>query len=162
MTMYNVRLELNQKQVDEDLVVRLHEQLHAYHATVGTSPRGWLSVRLSLPAESTLQAVSSAIAVVERLAGAHTIVSEAMTEDEFAAREGFVPVPDLISTTQFADLMGISRARVGQMIDEGKLTTAKKVGGTTVITLSEAIAKARAAGRPEDAYTAALGADWTG
>jgi hypothetical protein len=79
-----------------------------------------------------------------------------LTTEEWNKREGFTTMPELISTTDFATLMGIHRTRVSQMISEGKLTTAQRVGGTHVIAMSEAIAKAKAAGRDTSQYESGI------
>ena len=132
VTSFNVKIELNRMAVDEIFFGGLQEQLSAYRASVGTSQRGWLAVRLTLPAESALQATSTAIAVVERLFAAQTIVAEVMTEVEYSARQGFTEMPDLYSVSETAELLDRSRARVNQMLEE-RVLPGIKVGNTFAI-----------------------------
>jgi len=158
MTTYNAYLEVDYGRMPgADRIDTLMDELAAYHPSLSEPSSGWFGVRITLPAENLDQAAHTAIAVVERATGASTVLAEVMTEAEFNARQGFTTIPELVSTTEFAEMLGVSRARVGQMIDEHKLRTATRVGGTTVIARSEAIAKALAAGRDITPYTADLG-----
>lgn len=158
MTMYNATVDLELANPGEERALELAEKLQAYHPAVGTSPTGWLSATISYPAESLPQAIATALSVVEAAAGVQAIAIEVMTEKEFDKQQGFVHVPDLMSTTQFAELMGLSRMRVNQMVQEGdKLLTTQKVGGSYVIAASEGIAKAKAAGRDVSAWEPGIG-----
>ena len=141
-TSYAAHIELTETQPTNDRVLALMDALATYHPAVGISPRGYLDAQITVPAESLAQAITTAVAVVEAAAGVPALRAEVMTEAEFDAREGYVPMPDLVSITEFAELMGITRQRAIQMVAENKLTTAQKVGKTIVIARSEAIAKA--------------------
>ncbi len=112
------------------------EHLAIYNPSVGFTPRGWLSVRLTFPAASVEQAANTARAIAaEPLAAIDASASivriEAMTEAEFDAREGFVHVPDLLSLPEASELLGVSPQRVRQMVDEGKFATARRIGERT-------------------------------
>ena len=137
MTMYHAHLELDVKNVTEDLAEAVLDHLPDYHATVGQSPRRHLSVRITFPAETLLQAVTTAVSVIETAAGARTIYSEVMTEVEFDGRQGFTHVPELVGATEAAQILGKSRMRVNQMIEEGKFSTALRVGKTWAIARDE-------------------------
>lgn len=89
MEMYNALVEVDATQVVH--VDELMARLAAYHPAVGISPRGWLEARVSLPAESLVQACTTAVAVVEAAALTVAIACEVMTEAEFEVREGFGP-----------------------------------------------------------------------
>jgi len=119
MDSFNVRVELASRaeNQDEDLI----DALVGYSPAVSRSPRGWVEINFSCPAQDLRQAISTGLALVAAATGHPVVVLEAMSTAEFDARIGFEPVPDLLSVTEAADLLGISRQRVLQMIDEGKL-----------------------------------------
>lgn len=125
MKMFNANVEVQRRDVDADQAM---ERLAGYHPTIGTSDRGWVCARISLPAEDLAQACHTAAAVITQALEAEAIAAEVMTEAEFDAREGWEPAPvDLVSVTEAAELLEVSRQRVLQMIDEHKLP-ATKVG----------------------------------
>jgi hypothetical protein len=66
-------------------------ELSDYRPKVGTSPRGWLEVRLSLTATSLAHACATALAVASAATGAEAIACEVMTSQESDDREGFLP-----------------------------------------------------------------------
>ncbi len=65
--------------------------LSQYEPSVGTSPRGWLEVRLNLPATTLGAACTTAISVASAATGAEAIACEVMTERESDERKAFVP-----------------------------------------------------------------------
>jgi hypothetical protein len=87
MEMYNAAVEVDTKNTAEDYVDAVMGMLKQYHPAVGTSPHGWLEVRISLPAEALTQACTTATAVVELATGRRALACQVMTEDELAARE---------------------------------------------------------------------------
>lgn len=128
--MYNAVVEVATKRLDVDEAMG---RLAAFHPSVSTSPRGWGTARISLPAESLAQACATAAAVVGAALGAEAVACEVMTEAELDAREGFVPVPELLGAAEAAGLLGVSRQRVQQMAQEGKLQ-GRVVGRSLVFT----------------------------
>ena len=87
-TTYNAAVEVaTTKQLDVDQVSELSD----YQPRVGTSPRGWLEVRLSVTSTSLAHACATALAVASAATGAEAIACEVMTERESDDREGFVP-----------------------------------------------------------------------
>ena len=75
----------------EPLDVEHASELSDYQPELGTSPRGWLEVRISLTASSLAQACAKALAVASAATGAEAIACEVMTERESDNRTGFVP-----------------------------------------------------------------------
>ena len=123
MEMYNAIVEVaSKKKIDVDAVMG---QLEAFHAALSESQRGWNTAHISLPGESLAQAAATATAVVSSAYGAPAIACEVMTETEFLAREGWAPVPDLVSVTEAAQLLGVSRQAVLQRIGSGSLPSTK-------------------------------------
>jgi len=66
-------------------------ELSDYSPRVGTSPRGWLEVRLSLTSTSLAHACATALAVASAATGAEAIACEVMTSQESEDRRGFLP-----------------------------------------------------------------------
>lgn len=152
MKMYNAAVEVAIKGADaEKSADELMGVLAEYHVAVGSSTRGWLELRISVPAETLAQATSTALAVVESAAGAGAVACEVMTEEEFAARQGFEVVPDLLGVAEAAEILGVSRQRIDQLVHAGKLQ-AVSVGarsrGYTRSSVEALAAKERSAGRP--------------
>jgi len=90
-TTYTAAVEVATKHALE--VEQLTSALSQYSPRVGTSPRGWLELRISLPATSLAQACLRALAVASAATGAEAIACEVMTETESARREELVPPP---------------------------------------------------------------------
>jgi excisionase family DNA binding protein len=108
------------------------DALAPFHPSVGTSPRGWADAQVSLPAETLAQATAAACAAVSHAFAAEVVAAEVMTEAEFAAREGWTPVPELVSVTEAADMLGVSRQAILDRIAR-KTLPAEKVGREYVI-----------------------------
>lgn len=126
----------------------------SFHPAVAPLAGGHLSVRVTFAAENSDAAWRTAFDVVTAAVNRRSGVGsgtmpdfvEVMTEKAWDAREGFVHVPDLVSVTEAAELLGVSRQRVLQMVEEGKFSTATKVGSTTVIARGDVEAKRKAHG----------------
>lgn len=126
VTHYSVHIEFERRTITGTESVRAVDELAEWHAAVGTSPRGYVDVQMSVPAETLEGAIRAAAAVTSPVLKSTAIAITAMTETEFDARQGFVTMPELIGATETAELLGVSRQRVLQLVDEGKL------GGTKV------------------------------
>ena len=87
-TTYNAAVEVATR---TPLDVEQVSELSDYHPQVGTSPRGWLEVRLSVTSGSLAQACATAVAVASAATGAEAIACVVMTSQESDDREGFVP-----------------------------------------------------------------------
>lgn len=133
MEMYNATIDVaKREQLTDDTIDAVMARLEQYHPALGTTPRGWQSVIISLPAESLLQATTTAVAVVEAALGALAVSAEVMTSAEFDLRQGWEPVPDLVSVSEAAEILGVSRQRVLQRV-EAKTLPATRVGTGWVI-----------------------------
>lgn len=97
--------------------------LEPWHGVVSVSPTGNLVVTLSLPAEDLAQACATGLALITRLTQPVTV--QAQPESLRDTREGWQPVPELLSVTESAALLGVSRQRVLQLIEAGKLPAAR-------------------------------------
>jgi hypothetical protein len=90
-TTYTAAVEVATKHALE--VEQLTSAFSQYSPKIGTSPRGWLELRISLRATSLAQACSRALAVASAATGAEAIACEVMTENESDKREEVVPQP---------------------------------------------------------------------
>jgi excisionase family DNA binding protein len=133
MTEYNARIEWATRTGDDDLV----DALVDYHPAVSRSERGWVEATVTLPAETLRQAATTALAIAEAasaavLDGAAVLVLEVLPTPEFDERNGLVPMPELVSTTEAAEKLGVSRQAVLQRLESGSLP-GTKVGKTWVV-----------------------------
>ena len=120
---YSVHIEFDRRDLKAATAERWVTQLEDWHAAVGHSPRGYVDVQMTLPAEDLVRAASTAVAITAPIIQAHPLRVEVMTEAEFDARLGEVPMPEMVGVTEAADILGVSRQRVLQMVDEGKLAS---------------------------------------
>ncbi|SNS47617.1 DNA binding domain-containing protein, excisionase family [Geodermatophilus pulveris] len=127
----------------EELVDRLMDRLADYHVAVG-GHAGRLDVIITYPAETLRQAVVTGLAIVEAAAaevGLDIIGADVLPTPDFDERYGLQRMPDLLSVTEAAEVMGVSAARVRQLLDAGRLGGVK-AGATWVV--PRAVAEARA------------------
>jgi len=122
------------------------DELAGFHAAVAPGPQH-VEITISFPAESLKTASRIALdvavdAVVNRGGRGSTnrvgvgpmpTVIEVRTEEEFDRRESFDRIPDLVTAPQAAEILGVSQQRVRQMIDEGKLASAQRLGERTIV-----------------------------
>ena len=129
MEHYNVtaQIAVGADTSDDDLI----DALTGFSPAVGTHPRGWTEVIFTLPADNLEQAVRTGMAVLARV-GRPVVSVEVMPTAEFDRRVGFDELPELLSVTQIAEELRLTRQRVLQMIDEGKLPR-HQVGKTFVV-----------------------------
>jgi excisionase family DNA binding protein len=125
MPSYNATVELTDRSSDQ-LADHLVDNLADYSPAVSRSVGGRLEVVLTVPADSLRQAVITALALVAA-AGHDAYAVEVLPTDEFDRRLGLEPVPELLSVTEAAAALGVSRQAVQQRIDAGTLP-ARKVG----------------------------------
>lgn len=135
---YSVHIEFGRRNITPAETERIVDQLADWHAAVGHSPRGYVDVQMTLPAEDLSRAASTAVAITAPILKADPIRVEAMTEAEFDARLGEVPLPEMVGVTEAAEILGVSRQRVLQMIDEGKLASIR-VGKSIALARDEVI-----------------------
>lgn len=119
MEHFNVRAELATRRhgVDDDLI----DALAGYSPAVSRSDRGRVEVIITVPADTLRQAITTALPLIEQAGNAGVIAVEVMSTAEFDARLGVESLPDLVSGPEAAQMLGLSRQRILQMVQEGKL-----------------------------------------
>lgn len=129
MTKYNARFEYRTREPIDD---RLIHALIDYHPATGRSPRGWAEVTITLPSESLRQATVTALALAEAALAVELLVLEVLPTDEYDARLGLAPLPEIVSVTEAAAKLRVSRQAVLQRLESGSLP-GKKAGNTWVV-----------------------------
>lgn len=135
MTEYNAHIEWATRSGDDDELV---DALVDYHPAVSRGARGHVSAEITLPAESLRQAVTTALAIAENgavraaLDGAEVLALEVLPTAEFDQRNGLDPMPELVSVTEAAEELDVSRQAVLQRLESGSLP-GTKVGKTWVV-----------------------------
>ncbi len=107
------------------------EVIEAFHGVYTfREQRDEHAINISFPADSGKQAIAIATAVTEKFGEITGL--KVLTSEEFDRQEGFTHIPDLVSVTQAAQIMGITRSAVIQRIESGSIY-AVKVGNAWVI-----------------------------
>ncbi|MBW3084203.1 hypothetical protein KEM60_00389 [Austwickia sp. TVS 96-490-7B] len=133
MNTYRVEVELDRRFPDDDEIDTIMDRLHEFDGTIGSNPGAGPVMSMFVPAESARQAVVMGESIAREFGEAVSI--EALRADLWEKREGWEPIPELMSVTEVAEDLGVSRQRVQVMIDTGKVP-AKKVGKTWVVAKS--------------------------
>lgn len=154
---HTVRLELDTR---EDLDARLTATLGSYRPTTSRGPRGHVVVAITVPADTVLQAVQTAGAVLAQAIDAPVLTVEALPAEESEKRAGLAHVPPLLSVSETAAELGVSRQAVLQRIDSGSLA-AVRVGSTWAVPAS-ALSAARPAQARRRESLAEVAASWEG
>lgn len=143
-TDYNIRAETTIP-LDEKHTGVVLDALAAYHPAIGRSAFGRAEVIITVPAETVAQAAVTATAVLAAaIAPAELLGLEILTTADFDRRAGLEPVPELMSVTEAALALHISRQAVLQRIDAGTLA-ATRIGTTWAIPAAVVMAANEAA-----------------
>lgn len=131
MDHYNLRAELSTRpstpRVTESTFDRIVDALAAFSAAASISDRGRVEVVITIPGDTLPQAVQAGLAVLTS-AGLDPVRIEAMATAEWDASNGVTDrVPELLSVTDVATMLGLTRQGVLHRIRTGDLP-AKKVG----------------------------------
>jgi excisionase family DNA binding protein len=105
------------------------EALAHYHPQLRTSRTGRPLLVVTLPAETLTQAGQTAVAVVEQATGKRVVSLSVLSAEELVARDATAEIPELVSVSEAADMLGHSRQAVLQMIDRGVLD-GRRAGNT--------------------------------
>lgn len=138
MRQFNVVLETTLKvTISGEVVDEVMDGLADYSGAVGRNERGRLELVITVPATGLRQAAATGLAVAEAALRGHGGVASfaVMTTKEFDARAEAMEaprVPELLSLSQTAELLGITRQAVHNRIATGALP-AVRVGATWAV-----------------------------
>lgn len=121
---YNAIVDLGVRSDDDNRII---DALGDYHGVLAGGRAGTLEAIITIPAESLRQAATTALAVCESATRRPAVAIEVMPTDLFDRRHGLEPLPEQLSVTEVAQLLGVSRQAVLQRIDAGSLP-ATRVG----------------------------------
>jgi len=130
MKMYNasVELDVRAEALAEELGDQLLERFADHHAVATRSTLGRGELILSLPAEGLWQAIATVRALVAGL----DVTAVTVEASDDVDRRADAHVPALLSVTEVAERLGITRAGVQHRIDSGSLP-AVRVGNAWAI-----------------------------
>jgi len=123
-----VELTLPAGQITEEIGDDLIERFIDWHPAIGVSPLGRAELIITLPAETFTQAASTVAALT---AGLEIVRTTVETTEDFD-RRSLAELPPLLSVTEAADTLGLTRAGVQKRILAGTLP-AVRVGTTWAI-----------------------------
>lgn len=134
-TSYNARVDLDRPAPaghDDEWTDRAIDGLRGFSPAVSRGLHGGATIDFTLPAADVRQAATIALSLATDIAdGADIVGLELLTTVEFDRRAG-AHLPALLSVSETAERLGISRQAVLQRIDSGSLP-ATKVGSTWAI-----------------------------
>lgn len=119
-THFVASIELDRPIPDQDEQIdALMDALVDVHGALGAAPNGNLILTITIPAENLRQATSLALTVAAPHGNpiAITATPEALRDH----REGLAPLPELLSTTQAAQRLGMTRQGIAAAIKAGNL-----------------------------------------
>ena len=130
---YNITAEINRRDFDNsDATDTIIDSLPGYSAAIAQSEHGWMEITLTIAADHLRQAVHMAAVLIDSATDADLISIQAMATDEWDKRQGLEPMPELVSVTQAAEILGVTRQAVMDRINR-KTLPASKVGREYVI-----------------------------
>lgn len=134
---YNATVEVAHRPdpyaVDDTFGDDVIDNLPNHGTAIGISERGWMDVTITLPAASLLDATATALALIKQATGHEPVSVEVMATAEFDKRSGIdYPMPELVSVTEAAEILDVTRSAILDRITRHTLP-ATKVGREWVI-----------------------------
>lgn len=105
------------------------DALAPYSPAIAADETGLAEVVITFPADSLAQAVRTAGGLLDPL---HPVALEVVPTALWDKRSDAIPVPDLLSVSEAADRLGVSRQAVLQRIESGSLP-ATRIGSAWAI-----------------------------
>lgn len=138
---FNIVAELAER-TDATKVDALVDALAGYHPAVGASDRGRFEVVITVLAESLRQASTTGLAILAHaLPDREVVAYEVLSTKDFDERNGIEYLPDVVGVSEAAEIMGVSRQRVLQLVEAGSLPHAR-AGKAVVIPRAAAVKRA--------------------
>ncbi|MCL2422966.1 MAG: helix-turn-helix domain-containing protein [Micrococcales bacterium] len=130
---YTARVELASRDVD-GCVDPLMDAMEGYAPSVSTTPADTAQVTVTVVATSVRQAASQALALAEAAGVGAVTGIEVLPADEYDRRPW--AIPELLSVTQAAATLGVTRQAVLGRLERGTLR-GRLVGSTWVVAAEE-------------------------
>ncbi len=108
------------------------DELAAYAPAIVPGPTGDTEIVITLPADNLTQAITTARTILTKY---RPIGLEVIPTDLWDKRQNVTPVPELLSVTDVATLLNVTRQAVLQRVESGSLP-AVKVGSAWIIPAS--------------------------
>jgi excisionase family DNA binding protein len=108
------------------------DALAGFSPVVGRDPNGQASLTFTIPATDLRAAVTTALALAADATHTELVGLEVITAAEFDRRNGLEPLPALVSVTEAAQLLGVTRQAILQRLDAGTLP-GERVGNAWVL-----------------------------
>lgn len=130
MEYWNVIIEFDHPYTDDGVDDDILDAFADWHAVVDSAANHHVEVTLSIIAENMRQSCLQALALLSAHDSLPTACRiDVLRSSEYDRMNGFEPVPSLVSVTQAAATLGVTRQRVLQMIHEGSVNGIKVGNG---------------------------------
>lgn len=132
MRKWMATVEVDKRKVERDRISGYLAALDEVGGAVGESVAGYAQATVTVPAETLAQACALACALVAQAFDAPAIACEVTTEHEAMRRLDLLEeaasaeAGDLVSVTEAAELLGVSRQAILQRIESGSLPAEKR------------------------------------
>lgn len=132
MPSYTAIVELDGAPHTEDEIDALMDRLSAFHVTVGESIRRNPQITLTIDGATLAAASQAAHSLIESADSRVIASSQIMFTHDFDKTGGVLEVPPLLSVSEVAERLGITRQAVMKRITTGSLP-ATKIGNAWVV-----------------------------
>ena len=122
MEYWNVILEYERTYSDDGTDEDILDAFADWHPAVGRSLEGRMEATLSIPADDLKQAARTAMALISENDSLPEVCRmNVLKASEHDRTNGLSPVPTLLSVSEAAAILNVSRQRVLQLIHDGRM-----------------------------------------
>lgn len=122
MEYWNVILEYERTYSDDGTDEDILDAFADWHPAVGRSLEGRMEATLSIPADDLKQAARTAMALISENDSLPEVCRmNVLKASEHDRTNGLAPVPSLLSVSEAAAILNVSRQRVLQLIHDGRM-----------------------------------------
>lgn len=125
-TNYTVTVELDQP-AEAAVLTRAVEALEGHHPAAGRSRRGRAEIIVTVSADHVHGATMTALGLVALHQLGDPVAVHTQTTADHDRDLGLEPIPELLSVTEVAEQLGVTRTAVQARIDSGSLP-AQRIG----------------------------------
>lgn len=139
-------------ELTDELAGEWIDALAGYSPAISRTPRNLTEVVITYPAKDIGQAIVTGHGVLNTRIKTELFMLEVLPTDEFDRRAADVGMPSMVTTVEAAEIIGITRQRVLQLVESGAIPS-ERVGDRTLVlprVTVESIARARREGKTVD------------